>query len=179
MLKSQWETPNLVIQDSALGEVNQLRDVFNSCSYAGEWDRTFTVEPEESFVELVAKSLARGGDSREAFQMQSVRLNGRQRIVGYFHLYFGVPKAEVVVISMLTIHPDYQKRHLGSEIVMGLAEQLRSLGDYTAIWLQVYLKNWPALRFWMKAGFTTIVEYRGDKVHSKDSFASLVLEKKL
>ena len=179
VLLAHWETQNLIIQDSVLDEVGQLRDVFNSCSYAGKWDKTFIVESEDAFVQLVSKSLNRGESSHELFQMQSVRLKGRPEIVGYFHLYYGVPKSDIVVMSMFEIHPDYQKRHFGAEIVTELAAQLKQFGDYASIWGQVYLKNWPALRFWMRVGFTTIIEYRGDKIHAEDTHASLILEKRL
>ena len=179
VLRQQWETPRLIVQDSGLGEVGRLREVFNACCYAGKWDKSFTMESDEGFVQLVSKSLARGEGGNEHFQMQSMHLRERPEIVGYFHLYFGVPRPETVVISMFVLHPDYQNHQFGSEVVKGLVEQLKELGAYTSTLLQVYLKNWPALRFWLKAGFTTIVEYRGDKVHSEDSFASLILQKSL
>jgi ribosomal protein S18 acetylase RimI-like enzyme len=62
---------------------------------------------------------------------------------------------------MFVLHPDWQGKHLGREVVEGLAEQLRAL-EYSAIWLRVYLKNWPALRFWITNGFTNILAYEGD-----------------
>jgi len=179
VLPPHWETQNVIIQDSVLDEVGQLRNVFNACSYVGKWDKTFTVESEDAFVQMVSKSQSRAENLKESFQMQSMRSRERPEIIGYFHLSYGVSKPAIAVISMLVIHPDYQKRHLGSEVVGGLTEQLKQLGDYTSIWLQVYLKNWPALRFWISAGFTTIVEYRGDKIHTEETQASLILEKRL
>jgi ribosomal protein S18 acetylase RimI-like enzyme len=100
-------------------------------------------------------------------------------IVGYFHLYHGMPKPEVVFISMCVIDPVHQKRRYGSELIEGLVRELRAIGGYEAIWLNVYLKNWPALHHWIGSGFTTIREWRGDTTHTPEGHASLILERKL
>ena len=54
----------------------------------------------------------------------------------------------------------------------------RSLG-YERMQLEVSVKNWPALRFWMGRGFTKLLHWRGDRTHSSNTFASVVLEKQL
>lgn len=43
-----------------------------------------------------------------------------------------------------------------------------------------WVESWhPALRFWLRAGFTQIVEYRGDPACADDTHAVLILEKVL
>ena len=66
----------------------------------------------------------------------------------------------------------------GLVVVNGLAYHLRQAG-YRAIWLEVYLRNWPALRFWTIMGFTTIVGYEGDKAPGEGRQARLMLERPL
>jgi len=51
--------------------------------------------------------------------------------------------------------------------------------NYSSIRLVVALKNWPALRFWVKNGFNRIIEMHGDPVFSASSFADFILEKRL
>jgi len=81
-------------------------------------------------------------------------------------------------ISLFVVHPDYQGQQLAQEVVNGMAYHLREAG-YQAIWLEVYLRNWPALRFWTNAGFTTIVAYEGDKEPGEGRAARLMLARPL
>jgi ribosomal protein S18 acetylase RimI-like enzyme len=177
LIPAQWQTEHLNIQDSVLSEVERLREVFNACNYVEKWDPTFHEESEAGIRALVSKSLE--NDPAERFRMQSVRPRGEETIIAYFHIYHGAPEPDLAWVSMFVIHPDYQRRRYGAELAEGLAEQLRLLGHYRAIRLEVYLKNWPALRFWIEAGFTTIIRYAGDRVYAEGVHASLVLEKRL
>jgi diamine N-acetyltransferase len=176
MLPDAWDTERLTIRDSQLPEVSRLHAIFNACNYVEKWDNSFREETEEGIAALVSKSLVPYENSARAFQMQSIRIKGSPAIIGYFHLYYGVPQPEIALISMFVIHPDYHSHHYGSEVVEGWSQQMR---DHSGIWLEAYLKNWPALRFWISAGFDHIVEYRGEKTHSQDAYASLILEKRL
>ena len=57
VLPESWGTERLFVRDATMGDVPHLRNVFNACSYVGEWDSTFYEETEEAFVHLVSKSL--------------------------------------------------------------------------------------------------------------------------
>jgi len=179
VLPHQWETDRLFIRDATMSDVPHLRKVFNACSYVGEWDNTFYEETEEAFIQLVSKSLGLNHTAKDIFKMQSVTLRGMDSIIGYFHLFHDAPMPRKVWLSMFVVHPHFQKNHYGSELAYGLCNQIKQLGDYEAIWLKVCLKNWPALRFWIDLGWQTIVHYEGDTVHSENTMASVVLEKKL
>lgn len=178
LLPSSWQTERLVMRDASLDDVARLREIFNACSYVEPWDETFKVYPEEEFRDLVEQSMK--GEERDGkiFRLQPIRTITEETIVGYFHLYHGDPRPHVAFISMMVIDPLHQKHRYGAEVVDGLAEQLKSSG-YNAIWLSVNLKNLPALRFWIAAGFTTIVEYRGEKVLAETGHAKMILERKL
>jgi ribosomal protein S18 acetylase RimI-like enzyme len=80
---------------------------------------------------------------------------------------------------MFVVHRDHQQEHVGQEVTAALWEQLRQTGPITAVWLDVYLKNWSALRFWLHNGFNTIIDYDGDPTHTDTSHANICLEKKL
>ena len=67
----------------------------------------------------------------------------------------------------------------GSEMLAGLGQQLRALAVYRAVWVEVWLKNWPALRLWTKAGFDRIIKIGGDPVLTPDGNANVVLEQEL
>ncbi len=174
MLSPSWETQGFAICDVQLSVAEAFREIFNAFSYVEPWDETFAPTDIETSDDLVRKSV-RGED---AFRLQTVR-NGAGELIGYFHLRHAFPKPDVVWISMVVIHPDHQRKGIGTEVVEGVIRELQCLAKYRAVWLRVYLKNWPALRAWIKLGFRTIVEYRGDEVFSKDGHASLILERTL
>jgi ribosomal protein S18 acetylase RimI-like enzyme len=178
MISPSWETERLVVTNSILEEASRLREAFNACGYVAPWDDSFVEQPISVITELIGKSEAAAEGSPELFRMQTVRLKESGAIIGYFHLYHAMPKPEVAFISMMAIDPAYQKQAFGSELTSGLAGEIRAAG-YPLIWLRVYLKNWPALRHWMKNGFTTIKEWRGDAVHSETAHAGLILERSL
>jgi ribosomal protein S18 acetylase RimI-like enzyme len=179
VLAESWETDRLLVRDATMKDVPNLRNVFNACSYLGEWDNTFFEETEEAFIKLVSKSLGLDHSPKDIFKMQSVSLRGVDAIIGYFHLFHDAPLPRKVWISMFVVHPHFQKNRYGSELAYGIWNQFKQIGDYEAIWLKVCLKNWPALRFWIDMGWQTIIHYEGDTVHADDTTASIVLEKKL
>lgn len=179
ILPESWRTERLVVRDATMEDVPHLRNVFNACSYVGEWDDKFYEETEEAFIQLVSKSLHINHTTKEIFKMQSVMLRGGTDMIGYFQLFHDSPMPNRVWLSMFVVHPHFQKNRFGSELAYGLYDQFKHLGGYEAIWLKVCLKNWPALRFWINMGWKTIVHYEGDTVHAADTMASIVLEKKL
>ncbi|MCE7985386.1 MAG: N-acetyltransferase [Caldilinea sp. CFX5] len=178
LLPATWETARLTVNDVTLQEVAPLTALYNACSYAEPWDPTFHTIPEAELAELVNESLSNAAE-HSRFKLQTIRRKADGALVGYFHLHHGVrQRPELAYISMFVLHPDQQQQQYGSEVVQGISDQLRALG-YPAIQLDVYLKNWPALRFWIKQGFTKIDDLRGDRVHSADAHAQLRLEKTL
>ena len=82
------------------------------------------------------------------------------------------------MISMFVLHPACQKGSFGTEIVAGLVQTAKAISHH-AIWLEVFLKNWPALRFWIKSGFNTIIDIDGAPEHDATSHASMVIAKTL
>jgi diamine N-acetyltransferase len=177
LLPSHWQTGHLVMEDATLEDVPRLHAIFTACAYVEPWDPTFKLVPESELAELVNRSLATEGDHYR-FKLQPIRTQAEEETIGYFHLHHGLPHPHLTSISMFVLHPDYQRHHFGQEVITGLAEQLRALG-YTALSLRVYLKNWPALRFWISAGFTSITQYQGDPTLTATSQASLRVEKQL
>ncbi|WP_405130652.1 hypothetical protein MHB43_24800 [Paenibacillus sp. FSL H8-0317] len=59
-----------------------------------------------------------------------------------------------------------------------MTRQFSELG-YKEIRINVALKNWPALRFWIKSGFNQVSGIYGDLEHSDETFANTELIKAL
>jgi ribosomal protein S18 acetylase RimI-like enzyme len=174
-LPAVWQTARLQIEDGSLDTVPKLMTIFNACCYVGQWDPTFQIYPVETFTELVTKSMA-DGEGNGRFQLQTIRKS--KVIIGYFHCYHHNPHPHTLFVSMFVLHPDHQKDGLGTELATALSQIAKTTG-YQAIWLEVFLKNWPALRFWIKSGFTTIIDIDGASQHSATDHASIVLAKTL
>jgi ribosomal protein S18 acetylase RimI-like enzyme len=179
-LPSSWTTKRIEVTDSTLQDVPQLTHLFNACSYVAAWDPTFHPVRDDDLSQLVTRSLAATGEDH-AFRLQCLRSTRDDVLIGYFHLHHRpprLPQQATAWISMFVIHPTYQRHQFGQEVVAGLAQQLAQC-SYVAIWLKVYFKNWPALRFWIQQDFTRIIEYDGARLHTETEHASLVLEKRL
>ncbi len=179
-LPTRWTTPRLTIADGALEDVPRLTALFNACSYAEPWDPTFHVVEEDELHALIERSLS-SAEADLYFRLQAVRVTGQDDPIGYFHLFHWsgrLPQADTAFISMFVIDPAHQRQGYAQEAATGLAESLARCG-YVAIWLHVYLKNWPALRFWVQQGFTHVVEYEGDPIHDESGHALLTLERRL
>jgi len=172
-LPAAWVTRRLDVTDGAAGDAPRLTAIFNACNYVEPWDPTFHPVVEAEIVKLVRRSQAI--DEHANFRLQALRLRRGGELIGYFHLFHGAPQPDVCWISIFVIHPDYQGQNLAQEVVGGLSFHLREAG-YRAIWLEVYLRNWPALRFWTIMGFTKIVAYEGDKEPGEGKQARLLLE---
>ncbi|HEU4325524.1 MAG TPA: GNAT family N-acetyltransferase [Roseiflexaceae bacterium] len=176
-LPPHWETARYTVADSTMADVPLLTAVFNSCAYVEPWDPTFKPVDEAELAGIVAQSLADEGDAR-VFRLQVIRPRGEEAPVGYFHLWHRRPRPDEVGISMFVIDAGHRGHGAGEEIVEALASQLAALG-YRAVLLEVYLKNWPALRFWIARRFTTINSYEGDRAHDAGTHASLRLARRL
>lgn len=173
----QWSTKRVDIRDATPEDVASLAALFNACNYVETWDPTFHQVDTLEIKKLVKRSLSTS-DDHLGFRLQTLRLRKIGELCGYFHIFHGVPQPDLCWISIFVMHPDYQGQRLAQEVVNGLADQLWAAG-YRAIWLEVFLRNWPALRFWTNVGFTTIIAYEGDKEMAAGKQARLILERPL
>jgi diamine N-acetyltransferase len=174
-LPASWRTERLRIRTAALDDVPVLYSIYNASHHLEPLDPTFTEASEDEIRELVVRSLERERRASDPLHLQCIHLGAGADPLGYFHLSYHHPHPETVWISMLVLNPEHGRRGYGTEVVRGLLAELRDLGVYRAVWLRVYLNNWTALRFWIRSGFTEIVQYDGDVVPGPGAVASLVV----
>jgi len=183
MLPEQWTTDRLLMRDVMDADSKRLLAIFNANAHIGAWDPTFQPVPQAEMDGVVADSLAGRNARGYAFQMQAICWGPAGEhpgaVIGYYHLIFGAPKPHLIWISLMVFDPAVQNRRCGSEMLAGLGQQLRALAVYRAVWVEVWLKNWPALRLWTKAGFDRIIKIGGDPVLTPDGNANVVLEQEL
>jgi diamine N-acetyltransferase len=182
MLPDRWTTDRLLMRNVATGDAVRLLAVFNANAHIGAWDTTFQPIEQPEMDGLVAASLARRNARGDPFQMQAIcRPDGAaaEEIIGYYHIAYGVRRPEILAIGMFVLDPSVQNQGYGSEVLAGLGRELRELPAYELAWARVWLKNWPALRMWVKGGFDHIVEIGGDKVLSTEAQANVILQQDL
>ncbi len=178
LLPTQWTTQRLRVKDSTLDDVPELQKIYDACAYIEEWTGLTAADETEQPI----LSALMGGDlppngSKEFFRLQAIELRGTSQLIGYLQMYHGYPAADIFWVAVLAIHPRFQGKGYGQEVVHSLIKTVGELRAFGKIQLGVALKNWPALRFWAQAGFDKIVRIKGDKIHSDKTFAFVTLEK--
>lgn len=98
--------------------------------------------------------------------------------MGLLSLYIGYPARDVAYIGELFLHPAHQGAGLGREICRRLEQVLRQ-GPARSVRVGVGLRNWNALRFWIRLGYTHITGMSGDRHFTPQGHAFLELEKNL
>lgn len=177
-LPPRWRTDRLEIADGEPADVARLTAIFNACAHVGPWDPTFQVVPESELLDLIERSQVPSGEHGN-YRLQRISVQGDVEIIGYFHVYHGIPRdAGAVWVSMLVLDPAVQRHGYGREAMSRLFAELQRLG-YPRVQLRVYMRNWPAMRFWVGLGFTTVVGFDGDAEYGPTTQASLVLCKQL
>jgi ribosomal protein S18 acetylase RimI-like enzyme len=170
------ETARLVIKDSVIEECDQLQKVYEASDYIEKWVGWKT-PPNHALTTITEGNLPPDG-KKENFRVKTIVLRQTNEIIGVLELYRGFPSKDVLCIGWLFILPEYQKMGFAKEVVDHIISEAKR-ENFRGIRLGVHLKNWPALRFWHKAGFDNIAAIIGDEVHSENTYASIALQMNL
>ncbi len=98
--------------------------------------------------------------------------------VGILSVYHGYPEPGVAYVGELFLRPIHQGQGLGRETYLALEADLRGHGTRVAR-VGVGLRNWNALRFWIRLGFLRVTGMSGARTFAPDAFAFLELQKNL
>ena len=172
-----WSDGRIAVRAVEASQTPALHAAFLECSDAAAADPTFAEVPASEIAELVQRSAAEDSQER-GFRMRGIHVGTAGELAGYFHLMEDVPAAGDVWLSILAIRPQFRRSGIGTAVVAGLKRELAALGFRFALG-RVYLANIPALKFWMRQGFTEVVPHRGDYVGCELGKACLVLRASL
>ena len=173
-MKNNWK--RIVIKESSLDECDRLQAICDS------WREKKMTEGEAFESDYVFKCLTQGdlppiaNANKSNYHFKSIYLKSDNSLIGFFDLYMGYPKKNVVWISMFMIDPKHRRKKYGQEALDLIRDDLINEG-YKKMGLGVHLKNWQALRFWTQLGFNHITGIYGDKIYGEDYFAIMGLEK--
>lgn len=97
---------------------------------------------------------------------------------GYLTFYEGYPSGEDAYICFFYLRECVKHKGVGTAAVQLLSEYFRSRG-FAKIRVSVSLKNWSALRFWVKQGFDRVTLVACDAEYSQAAYGCVELEKSL
>ena len=181
LLPNKWETERLWVEDSTLGEAPELQQINDIVPQTRSWMQVEGQDNPDCSMLLALKEgvLPPTPDrSKDYFRLQTIRLGSTGELIGFLAVYHGFPDEATFWINAVTFHPQFQGKGYGPELLLRLGEIAGQLGGYTRMRAYVELTNWPSLRLCVKAGLDKIIEIVGDKVHTENTEAHVLLEKK-
>lgn len=98
--------------------------------------------------------------------------------IGFLTVYFGYPTPETIYIGSFYMRPNWQGRGFGHTVVVELERLALKAGFHDAR-VGVGLKNWRALRFWTRNGYSRITRIRGSQTGASTSPGNVELFKSL
>lgn len=179
-IAEKWQTKQLRVSDSIHAEVEALQQINDAVPQTQSW---MQVPGQENTAGSMLLALQEGvlpptpDRSKEYFRLQSIHLARSGKLIGFIGVYHGFPECDIFWINTVTLHPKYQGKGYGTELLEGLVENVKQLKSYTRMRTFVSLTNWPSLRLCIKAGLNRMVEIAGDKVHSEVAEAHVLVER--
>ena len=138
------------ISENELGILNVLYEF--ACKYfddIGQEIRSYGNSPKKALTEGILPP----NGTMENYVFYSIYLG--DEIIGYFDYYLGFPNDDTVYISFVFIKDEYRGNGYAKEIILDFCDKMGGDG-FKYIRLTVQLKNWNALKFWYKLGFSKI-----------------------
>lgn len=178
LIAARWETEQILVRDAlSESDLGRLQAIWEGAAYIGAFDGHPERDGTDIQRELSEGDLPPGG-IRERFKMQPFCSKGTDEMVGYATLYHGYPGDGTLWITFFCVDRSGQRPGYGRQFVEGLAREARRAG-FRRRMLAVALKNWAAIRFWVKQGFNRVDGVYGDKDYAPDAFATLAVERPL
>ncbi|WP_338706840.1 GNAT family N-acetyltransferase [Paenibacillus amylolyticus] len=175
-LPVEWKSDRLIISNVEESDIPELESLYETSRYLHQWDGQ---EHDRNYVKECFEEGHLPPEGRlENYRIQSIRTNEDDRYIGLLSVYHGYPSEDSIYLEFLYIQSEIQKQGYGQELIQALTRHFSELG-YKEIRINVALKNWTALRFWIKSGFNQISRIYGDLEHSEDTVANTELIKSL
>ena len=170
----EWTVVRAKIDDA-----DEITALYNACHYLYDVDENFIRREIEYYQEILGKIYHTEHDMHYASYCYCLKNNETSRIMGYFQCIAHYPDNGTLWTSAMILHPEYHGKNIGKTFITSIEEKL-SIDTINKMSLRVSLKNYPALRFWLANGFTTILHFNAEQYYSSESNAAcFVLGKQL
>jgi ribosomal protein S18 acetylase RimI-like enzyme len=164
--------PELITEKLDMTNVGKYQIVIDSvkyiCKYSG-------YNPDECIVteEIINPSLPKNGKKENNYIYGIYEANTNEP-VGWIQYYVECDNKPVVFLGELYIRKEKQQKGYGKAILEHFMGVWKVYGMEKAI-LNVDLKNWNAIRFWVSNGFNKIEKVLGSDDYSENTFNTLQL----
>ncbi|MBB3072880.1 ribosomal protein S18 acetylase RimI-like enzyme [Paenibacillus baekrokdamisoli] len=176
-LKNPWKSERLIFEDLKLQELEEVQELYESSSNISRWNGR---EPDIEYInQCYFKGDLPPGGKKENYKIQTIKTNEESNnLIGMLSIYHGYPRSDITYIAFMCVGNKYKKQGYGQEIINQLIIELTRL-EYKEIRINVALKNWSALRFWIKLGFDKINGIFGDEDYSDRTYSNIELTRLL
>lgn len=176
-IPSRWETSVCFMveaDDQATGPVAMvLAENAEALEISGK-----PGNPQEQAQRAVSHAVLPPGGVAWREKLYLVRDIESRETVGFLNIYFGYATPETISISSFYMRPAWQGRGFG-RIVVNELERLALQAGFHEARVVVGLKNWRALRFWTRCGYSRITRIHGNQVQSTGSQGNVEITKSL
>ena len=138
------------------------------CKYSGFDESNINL-----LEEIRNQQLPQGGLLENNFII-GLKVTYTNEAIAWIQYYENFQNHQTVFLGELYIKKEKQNRKIGTMILTALEEEWKMKGFHKIV-LNVDLKNWAGIRFWVKNGFKTIENVMGSYEYSENSFANMRL----
>lgn len=135
-------------------------------------------DPQEQAQRAIGHAVLPPGGVPWREKLYLVRDIESRETIGFLTVYFGYPTPETIFIASFYMRPAWQGRGFGCTVVAELERLALEVGFHDAR-VGVGLKNWRALRFWTRCGYSRITRIRGSQSGAGGSPGNVELFKSL
>jgi ribosomal protein S18 acetylase RimI-like enzyme len=162
----------IVSVDISMNE--QLQELLESIYYISEYSGVF--KRVNARDEIEKPELPKDGKLEN--NKQECVYNDSGEMINYCQYYINYKDESTVFIGDFYIKRNYQKKGFGKKCLGMFENQWKELG-FKKVILNVDIKNWAAIQFWINNGYDKIIKWIGDKEYLINTFAMIRLEKHL
>jgi len=174
-IPSEWETERCLVAPAGDGNLLRMASIFSdNAEVLRSLGKDCAVEKLASDL-LHHAALPPNGDPNREHACLIVDKESKEAI-GLLGVYCGYPKGTTFYIGSLFLKRNWQRRGFGGEIVRALELNALEQG-YDEARVNVGLKNWPALRFWVGLDYNRVTRISGDRAFADTAYANIELAK--
>lgn len=150
--------------------VNVINSIKYICKYSGYDESNINI-----LDEILNPELPQNG-KKENNYIKGLRTLIANEALAWIQYYENFQNNKTVFLGELYVSKEHQKKGIGKYLFNLMQDYWRNKG-FNKIVLNVDLKNWHAIRFWVKNGFNIIESVMGDLEYSDNTYANMRLSK--
>lgn len=173
--RSDWKTVRCIVTQAQDADLAAVASIFSENSDAVRSQGPDCAPERLASILLNHEALPPNGDASREHTFLIADKESKEAI-GLLSVYSGYPNDTTLYIGSLFFKRKQQRRGFGREIVESLEQRAREEG-YGEARVAVGLKNWPALRFWVRLGYNHVTAITSDEAFADAAYADMELVK--